>query len=119
MSRSSRPERFAFGFDHAELGAEVASKWRLSQVLETVIRYHHDPQSVAGLPDAERQLTALLAITTACLSKLGVGRNAPVEAIDLAALEAWAVLELGEEQVEPLLEMVSEEVKKAGALMAS
>ena len=30
-----------FGFDHAELGACVAAKWKLSSSLENAIRYHH------------------------------------------------------------------------------
>ena len=112
-------ERFAFGFDHAELGAEVATKWKLPASLETAIRYHHDPQSMAGLPDADWQLAALVAVTTACLSRLGIGRKAPVEALDLAALEVWRRIELDENQVEPVLDMVSEEVKKAEAIMVA
>ncbi len=36
-------ERERFGFDHAELGGELARCWRLSDNLAETIRWHHDP----------------------------------------------------------------------------
>ncbi|MBI5938514.1 MAG: HDOD domain-containing protein [Betaproteobacteria bacterium] len=40
-------ERNAFGFDHAEVGAEVARRWKLPTVIEHAIRHYHDPESAA------------------------------------------------------------------------
>lgn len=37
-------ERAAFGFDHAELGAEVARRWKFPHVIEDAIRYHYQPE---------------------------------------------------------------------------
>lgn len=37
-------ERAAFGFDHAELGAEVAHRWKFPSAIEDAIRYHYQPE---------------------------------------------------------------------------
>lgn len=37
-------ERAAFGFDHAELGAEVTRRWKFPPVIEDAIRYHYQPE---------------------------------------------------------------------------
>ena len=105
-----------FGFDHAELGACVAAKWKLSSSLENAIRYHHDPEGLAGLSPEDRRLTALTSVATACCTRLGVGRRAPVEELHVGELWSWAELGLGDEDVEPVLEMASEEVKQAEGL---
>lgn len=109
-------ERAEFGFDHAELGACVVAKWKLGKGLETAIRYHHDPDALEVLPPAERQLTALTAVTTACCTRLGVGRRVPVESLDIAALPASRVLAFSAEDVEDILSLVSEELKRAEGL---
>lgn len=36
-------EQRAVGFDHAELGAALANKWRLPERVANAIRFHHDP----------------------------------------------------------------------------
>ncbi|MBU1692154.1 MAG: HDOD domain-containing protein [Gammaproteobacteria bacterium] len=36
-------ERATFGFDHAELGAEVAHRWKFPAAIEDAIRYHYQP----------------------------------------------------------------------------
>jgi len=41
-------EREALGFDHAELGAFVAERWRLPDHLVAAIRYHHRPLDYEG-----------------------------------------------------------------------
>ncbi len=38
-------ERLAVGFDHAELGAALARRWRLPDRVADSIRFHHDPPS--------------------------------------------------------------------------
>jgi len=109
-------ERKVFGFDHAELGACVVAKWKLSESLETAIRFHHDASAIAGLSEEHRRLTALTNLTTACCTRLGVGRRMPVEELDIKQLWSFEVLELAEEDAEPILEMAREEVKQAEGL---
>lgn len=41
-------ERAVFGFDHAELGAELAQRWRLPDRVVNAIRFHHDPPAPAA-----------------------------------------------------------------------
>jgi putative nucleotidyltransferase with HDIG domain len=109
-------EREIFGFDHAEVGALVASKWKLSQRLEAAIRHHHSPAAMLELPEEEKRLTALAVVTTAACTRLGIGRRAPVSQIDLNALEAWAVLGLGPQDVEPVLSLALDQVKESTGL---
>ncbi|MDH5436621.1 MAG: HDOD domain-containing protein [Gammaproteobacteria bacterium] len=37
-------ERDVLGFDHAELGGELASLWKLPDLLQQTLRFHHSPQ---------------------------------------------------------------------------
>lgn len=55
-------ERAALGFDHAELGAEVARRWKFPPAIEEAIRHHYQPghqpfQTLTGIV----QVAALLA----------------------------------------------------------
>lgn len=106
-------EREVFGFDHAELGALVAAKWKLSTRLQAAILHHHSPEQIATLPDDERRLTALVAVTTACCTRIGIGRRTPVESLDLASLPAWGLLGLGPTDVEPVLGLAMDQVKES------
>lgn len=51
-------ERAALGFDHAELGAEVAQRWKFPAAIEEAIRYHYQPEHrpLAALVQAARAL---------------------------------------------------------------
>jgi len=58
-------ERDAYGFDHAQLGAAIAMRWKLPLVQVEAIRYHHDAsrapmeyRSACRIVDAARQLAA-------------------------------------------------------------
>ena len=104
------------GFDHAELGACVAAKWKLSRSLENAIRYHHDAENCAKLNEDDKRLTALTSVVTASCTRLGIGRRAPVESLDLANLWSWRMLGLTEEDVDPILEIVTDEVKQSDGL---
>ena len=105
-----------FGFDHAELGACVAAKWKLSVSLENAIRCHHDPEATAKLPPNDLRLTALTSVVTASCTRLGVGRRGPIESFDIGSLWSWTMLGLTEDDVDPILEIVSEEVKHSEGL---
>ncbi len=109
-------ERDVFGFDHAELGALVAEKWKLPPRLETAIRLHHTPEALETLPIEDRRLTALATVTTALCTRLGVGRRSPVESFDPRTLPAWAALGLGADDFDSVLEMATEVVKDSDGL---
>lgn len=50
MKMSERPlvavEQELMGVDHAELGALLAEKWQLPEILVAPIRYHHNPEAM-------------------------------------------------------------------------
>lgn len=104
-------ENEVFGFSHAELGAAVVQQWGLPDTLVLTIQYHHAPEKLAELDDDVARLCALTTITSQCLSKLGVGRSRPIEDLDVSQTPAWAFLDLGENDVEPILTAVADRVK--------
>lgn len=104
-------ENEVFGFNHAELGAAVVEQWGLPESLVLTIAAHHSPGRLAELDEAVARTCALTTITSTSLSKLGVGRSRPIEELDLAAQPAWAFLDLGPHDVEPILALCSERIK--------
>jgi len=113
---SAEAERAVFGFDHAELGANLALNWQLSARLEAVIRHHHSPEAWPGLQPEVRELTQLVSLTTAILTKLGIGRRSPAESIELSKLSAWTALGIDPAREHELLSVVQHEIEKAAAL---
>jgi putative nucleotidyltransferase with HDIG domain len=78
-------ERLAVGFDHAELGAALALRWRLPDRVADAIRFHHDPPSNPGGQDA--LFDVIHAADTLCLwAGLSVGGT--VSAIDSRTMSA-------------------------------
>ncbi|MBL8056807.1 MAG: HDOD domain-containing protein, partial [Anaerolineales bacterium] len=62
-------ERARLGLDHAALGAEVARRWRLPEIVAEAIRCHHTPAQAktAG------QVAAALHLVDVCLVRNGLG----------------------------------------------
>lgn len=58
-------ERLAVGFDHAELGAALARRWRLPDRVADAIRFHHDPPARA--PGHDALFDVVHAADTLCL----------------------------------------------------
>lgn len=79
-----RIERRVFGFDHAQLGAELMRAWQLPADLSEVTENHHDPVRSRNLPVA----TSLIHIADYLAhSHSGTAkREAPVE-LEIEALE--------------------------------
>lgn len=114
--RFADAERELFGFDHAELGAHIAERWQLPDSMVSVIRHHHDPETAATLPAPISRMTALVSITTACLSRLGSGRPEAIEALDPCSMPAWQQLGLSDDDLDGLLEICAERIEAAKAL---
>ncbi len=106
-----------FGFNHSELGGAIANLWNLPESLVAVISNHHNEGALASLPEEVARLTALTTITSTCLTKLGVGRSAPVDEIDPAELPAWSFLDLSGDDVDPILQSCADQVKAAQELV--
>ena len=63
-------ERHIFGFDHADIAAEVCRKWHVPPAISTAVRYHHSPSRSNGTTLA---YTVHLADQIARSSGLGYG----------------------------------------------
>ncbi|HEB88890.1 MAG TPA: HDOD domain-containing protein [Deltaproteobacteria bacterium] len=110
-------ENEVFGFSHAELGAAVVQQWGLPDSLVLTIQYHHSPERLTQLDEEDARLCALTTVTSLCLSKLGVGRSRPIDDLDLNEQPAWAFLDLGPHDVEPILNACAERVKESQAIV--
>jgi len=64
-------EREIFGFDHMEVGTELATQWNLPDILKHCMQYHHDPFCVEQPIDAVRVVH--LANSVAVLAELDSG----------------------------------------------
>ncbi len=62
-------ENELFGFTHAEVGALLVNKWKLSPILEDVIRNHHNPAAIS--PD--NPLLLYLDLANKMCHQLGIG----------------------------------------------
>jgi HD-like signal output (HDOD) protein len=81
-------ERELLGFDHAQVGALLVNKWKLSPLLEETIGLHHDPQAVTG----DRPLLLCLDAANQLCHRLGIGfKDDP----DLDLLAQPSLLQLG------------------------
>lgn len=77
VTRVAQERRMAFhdvetellGFDHAELGAQIASAWRFPPELEEAIRFHHAPSGATLKP----ALAHCVHLADAACMMLGVG----------------------------------------------
>jgi HD-like signal output (HDOD) protein len=59
-----------FGFEHAQLGTRLASRWQLAEGLAAVIRWHHAP---AEAPEAFRPLCACVFVADTLCARAAVG----------------------------------------------
>ena len=65
-------ERAVLGFDHTEIGAMVAEKWKLPDNIVRCIRYHHEP---GALDTPDSNVDAVYLANCVCLM-LGIGIGA-------------------------------------------
>jgi len=62
-------ERELTGFDHAELGADIAAKWNMSEMLSALIAHHHEPENAGDFID----MALLVALADSVAKMLGIG----------------------------------------------
>ena len=79
-----------FGFDHAQVGEALLHSWNVSQGLEAVARWHHEP---LGAPAEHRRLVALVALGNQAAMDLHVGLGSP-DALSSATRDALHMLQL-------------------------
>lgn len=79
-----------FGFDHAMVGEALLHSWNVSQGLEAVARWHHEPLQA---PVEHRRLVALVALGNQAAMDLHVGLGSP-DALSSATRDALHMLHL-------------------------
>jgi putative nucleotidyltransferase with HDIG domain len=88
----------SFGFDHAQLGARLASRWQLAEGLSAVIRWHHAPDHA---PEAYRSLCACVFVADTLCARATVG--CPLTSIGQDLTEAdFKSINLTREAAEPI-----------------
>lgn len=104
-------EHQVMGFDHAEVGGELARQWHLPALLEECIAYHH----AIGKAQRHPRETALVHIANivALMAELDTVDPSDVPAIDP---KAWEITGLDLESVEPAVRAVQIEIAEAEKL---
>lgn len=104
-------ERQAMGFDHSEVGGELARAWKLPPLLEDCIAHHHDIENAQRFP----RETALIHIANivALMAELDTLDPDDVSPIDP---RAWEITGLTEGSVEQAVRQAQEEVIEAEKL---
>jgi len=82
-----------FGFDHAMVGEALLRSWNLSESIQAVVRWHHDPP---GAAPEHRRLVALVALGNQVAIDLQIGFGMP-DALAGATWEAMDLLALDEQ----------------------
>jgi putative nucleotidyltransferase with HDIG domain len=104
-------EHQIMGFDHSEVGGELARLWKLPPLLEDCIAHHHDIENAKQFP----RETALVHIANvvALMAELDTLDPEDVSPIDP---RAWEVTGLTDESVEPAVRQAQEEIIEAEKL---
>ncbi len=105
-------EEEVFGCDHAEVGAEIATKWRLPAVMGNVMRYHHDPGGVESGLGPLYDWVCLVNLSDYLAIVLGYSMVSLPEGFDLALVPAARRYELDHEDLEHLTAHLQEEVQE-------
>jgi putative nucleotidyltransferase with HDIG domain len=97
-------ERQILGFDHADVGGELAQHWNLPPILTECIAHHHD----IGAATRHPREVALVHIGNLVAQMAEVGTTDPD---DVAPIDpkAWELTGLDDSCIEPAIEAVREE----------
>lgn len=105
-------ERDLHGTTHADIGTWVAEKWNLPNDLTAVISLHHNPTKAGN----HALLVSIVHLADILARGLQVG-NAGDSTIPIVDLDAWAMLDLSEEQLLRILEQSHDEIERASIFL--
>lgn len=95
---SCSEERALLGFDHAEVGGELAEAWQLPDALQAALRYHHEPGAAGEYALEAAMVHVADLISTALETKEGE------ELQDTCDITAWRTLGLAESRIKPIMQ---------------
>lgn len=103
-----------FGFNHAMVGEALLHSWNISEGVEAVVRWHHDP--LQAFPE-HRKLVAIVALGNQLALDLQVGLGRP-EALAQSTQEALTLLGLDDEPYQAHRTAALEALDRDKALIA-
>lgn len=95
-------EQELFGFTHSDVGYLLAQKWNLPAYVQTVILYHHDPESVEKEDTELLRLTSTVNLADMMCIKLGMSVQEFDNGFSWNDVEAAKALEFSEERLDEL-----------------
>jgi putative nucleotidyltransferase with HDIG domain len=98
-------EKEVLGYDHTNVGLELAIKWKLPQSLQECLHAHHEPDKLVPTPDLV--MVIHIANSLAVLAEL---ESTCLEDAPAIQASAWLQLKLGKESIPELLHGVQDEV---------
>lgn len=96
-------ETFAFGVNHAQMGAWLMSSWQMPQLITDIVYHHHNP----FYRGENYQLNILTYINDYLLGQIGIGDAANQTCSD----EIWAMLKLEPAVGFEILDNLQDEIK--------
>ena len=96
-------ETFAFGVNHAQIGAWLMSSWQMPQLITDIVYHHHNP----FYRGENYQLNILTYINDYLLGQIGIGDAANQTCSD----EIWAMLKLEPAVGFEILDNLQDEIK--------
>ncbi|MCB0826992.1 MAG: HDOD domain-containing protein [Armatimonadetes bacterium] len=100
-------EQSVIGFTHAEVGAMLAEKWGLSEVIKNAIKFHHDPSADSSC----RETTEIIATANELAYQCGYrNQGYGPDALSDKLKEAIGI---PDEQIAIILQVLDQEIRKA------
>ena len=102
-------EKVVMGFDHQQIGEQVAIKWKFPMVLQSIVRYHHEPMNA---PDDHKMIVSIVHVAnTLCLmAGIGIGSDGLYHELNYDAIK---LLSLKDSELEKLFADIPELMMKA------
>lgn len=66
----SQAEHEIMGFDHQEIGEKILAKWQFPEILQHIVRYHHDADLA---PDSSREAVSIVHVANTICQMAGIG----------------------------------------------
>ncbi len=108
-------EKSILGLDHAEVGFEIAKAWELPEVLQNMIRYHHNPSDAP-----EQYRVACYAVHLGDVLSMMAGQGTGSDAMQYRLDEKYSqYYDIDENELSRILIACNEEFHEIEAVMAT
>jgi putative nucleotidyltransferase with HDIG domain len=109
----SQAEHEIMGFDHQEIGEKILTKWQFPEILQHIVRYHHDAEMA---PDQSKEAVSIVHVAnTICqMAGIGIGGDGLYYELSNKAIEAAG---LNDKELQNYYARTPEIVKQAQQIM--